>query len=68
MDWVVLFSEQTVERVIEHLRPDLHVKGTDYTVDTVPERELVRSYGGEVAIAGDPKDHSSTELLARFKR
>ena len=49
------------------LRPDLHVKGTDYTPQTVPERELVASFGGRTLVAGDPKDHSSTDLIARLK-
>jgi D-glycero-beta-D-manno-heptose 1-phosphate adenylyltransferase len=48
------------------LRPDVHCKGTDYTVDSVPERDIVRAYGGRVAIVGDPKDHSTSELLARI--
>jgi bifunctional ADP-heptose synthase (sugar kinase/adenylyltransferase) len=49
------------------LRPDVHCKGTDYTVETVPERETVRSYGGRTAIVGDPKDHSTRDLLAQIK-
>ena len=49
------------------LKPDVHCKGTDYTVDTVPERETVRGYGGRVAIVGDPKDHSTRDLLARIR-
>jgi len=48
------------------LKPDVHAKGTDYTEDTVPERDVVRSYGGRVAIVGDPKDHSTRDLLARI--
>jgi rfaE bifunctional protein nucleotidyltransferase chain/domain len=68
IDWVVVFGQETVVDVIKALRPDVHVKGTDYTEDTVPERDLVRSYGGRVAIAGDPKDHSTTEVLARLER
>jgi rfaE bifunctional protein nucleotidyltransferase chain/domain len=68
VDWVVLFGDATVGRVIESLRPEVHVKGTDYTENTVPEREQVRSYGGRVAIAGDPKDHSTSETLARLER
>jgi bifunctional ADP-heptose synthase (sugar kinase/adenylyltransferase) len=48
------------------LKPDVHAKGTDYTTDSVPERDVVRSYGGEVAIVGDPKDHSTTEIIARL--
>src|SRR5512142_3343423 len=67
VDYVVLFPETTVARLLERLRPDVHCKGTDYTVDTVPERETVRAYGGRVAIVGDPKDHSTRDLLARLK-
>ena len=67
VDHVVLFGSKDVVPVIEALRPDLHVKGTDYSKETIPEREAVRAYGGEVAIAGDPKDHSTTDLLARVK-
>ena len=65
VDAVTVFDELTVEEVIRAIRPDFHAKGTDYTAETVPERELVRSYGGRVAIVGDPKDHSSTELISR---
>src|SRR5262249_20689060 len=63
VDYVVIFSDRTVDRLLKLLRPDVHCKGTDYTIDTVPERETVRSYGGRVAIVGDPKDHSTRELL-----
>jgi rfaE bifunctional protein nucleotidyltransferase chain/domain len=66
VDYVVTFSTLTVEPVLRALRPDVHAKGTDYTVDTVPERAIVAEYGGRVAIVGDPKDHSTTELLARM--
>ena len=62
VDHVTIFDEPTVEEVIWAIRPDFHAKGTDYTIDTVPEREIVRECGGRVAIVGDPKDHSSTEL------
>lgn len=67
VDFVTIFDEPTVETLIRTLKPDFHAKGTDYTVDNVPEREIVREYGGKVAIVGDPKDHSTTELLARMK-
>jgi rfaE bifunctional protein nucleotidyltransferase chain/domain len=67
VDWVVIFGEETPRAVIERLRPDLQVKGRDYTPDSVPEGELVRSYGGRVVIAGDPKDHSTTSLLLRLR-
>jgi rfaE bifunctional protein nucleotidyltransferase chain/domain len=60
---VTLFGEPTVAPLLELLRPDVHCKGTDYTVDSVPERETVRAYGGRTAIVGDPKDHSTRDLL-----
>ncbi len=67
VDYVTIFSEPTVEELIRTVRPDFHAKGTDYTVDTVPERDIVREYGGRVAIVGDPKDHSSTDLIKKIK-
>ena len=67
VDYVVLFGDATVERLLRLLRPDVHCKGTDYTVDTVPERDTVRAYGGRIAIVGDPKDHSTSALLSRLK-
>jgi rfaE bifunctional protein nucleotidyltransferase chain/domain len=66
-DYVVIFGDRTVERLLLMLKPDVHCKGTDYTVDTVPEREVVRSYGGRVAVVGDPKNHSTRDLLARLR-
>jgi rfaE bifunctional protein nucleotidyltransferase chain/domain len=66
VDYVVVFSEPTVGALLEALRPDVHCKGTDYTVESVPEREIVRAYGGRTAIVGDPKDHSTRDLLARI--
>jgi D-glycero-beta-D-manno-heptose 1-phosphate adenylyltransferase len=63
VDYVTIFPEPTVEELIRAIRPDFHAKGTDYTTETVPEREIVRAYGGKVVIVGDPKDHSSTELI-----
>ena len=66
VDYVVLFPERSVERLLAALKPDVHCKGTDYTVDTVPERATVRAYGGRIAIVGDPKDHSTQSLLARL--
>jgi len=66
VDYVVIFAEPTVAPLLELLRPDVHCKGTDYTVDTVPERETVKAYGGRIAIVGDPKDHSTTDLLKRL--
>ena len=68
VDYVVIFPEPTVAPLLTLLRPDVHCKGTDYTVDTVPERETVRAYGGRIAIVGDPKDHSTRDLLARNPR
>ncbi|MCC7008843.1 MAG: adenylyltransferase/cytidyltransferase family protein [Acidobacteria bacterium] len=66
VDYVVTFPEATVERLLRALRPDVHCKGTDYRTDTVPERDVVRSYGGRIAIVGDPKDHSTRDLFARI--
>jgi D-glycero-beta-D-manno-heptose 1-phosphate adenylyltransferase len=63
VDFVTIFPEPTVEQLLLALRPDIHAKGTDYTEDSVPERDVVRSFGGRVAIVGDPKDHSSTEMI-----
>jgi D-glycero-beta-D-manno-heptose 1-phosphate adenylyltransferase len=65
--YVVIFPEATVTPLLLALTPDVHCKGTDYTADTVPERETVRGYGGRVAIVGDPKDHSTRDLLARIR-
>jgi rfaE bifunctional protein nucleotidyltransferase chain/domain len=68
VDLVTIFDEPTVEELLLSLKPDFHAKGTDYTTETVPERDIVRSYGGTVAIVGDPKDHSSTEIIERLSR
>lgn len=65
VDFVTIFDELTAEELIRAVRPDVHAKGTDYTVDSVPEREIVRECGGKVVIVGDPKDHSSTELIKK---
>ncbi|HVS82956.1 MAG TPA: adenylyltransferase/cytidyltransferase family protein [Pyrinomonadaceae bacterium] len=65
VDFVVIFDEPTVGELLLALKPDVHAKGTDYTEDTVPERDVVRSYGGRVAIVGDPKDHSSSEMIEK---
>jgi D-glycero-beta-D-manno-heptose 1-phosphate adenylyltransferase len=67
VDYVVVFSETTVERLLMLLKPDVHCKGTDYTVDTVPERAVVAAYGGRTAIVGDAKDHATRDLIARVK-
>ena len=68
VDYVVLFADPTVERLLLRMKPDVHCKGTDYTVDTVPERAVVESYGGRTAIVGDPKTHATRELIARIAR
>ena len=68
VDYVVIFSESTVGPLLTELRPDVHCKGTDYTVESVPERDIVLGYGGRTAIVGDPKDHSTRDLLARISR
>ncbi len=65
--YVTIFLDRSPARLIGDLKPDVHCKGTDYTEDSVPEAEVVRSYGGRIAIVGDPKDHSTTELLKRMK-
>ena len=67
VDAVVVFTEPDVRALIREIQPDIHAKGTDYTIDSVPERDEVAKHGGRVAIVGDPKDHSSTELLKRWK-
>ena len=67
VDYVVTFADPDVNRLLALLRPDVHCKGTDYTADTVPERHTVLAYGGRIAIVGDPKDHSTRDLLARLK-
>ena len=63
VDYVTVFDAPTVDPLLARLRPDVHVKGTDYTADTVPERETVRAYGGSTAVAGDPKTHSTRDLI-----
>jgi len=68
VDYVTIFPEPTVTELIRAIRPDFHAKGTDYTTETVPEREIVREYGGKTAIVGDPKDHSSTDLIKKVNR
>lgn len=67
VDYVVVFDEPTVAPLLELLKPDVHCKGTDYTADSVPERETVLAYGGRIAIVGDPKDHSTRDLLQRIQ-
>lgn len=68
VDYVTIFRERSPARLISDLKPDVQCKGTDYTTDSVPEAEVVRSYGGRVAIVGDPKDHSTTELLEKLRQ
>jgi rfaE bifunctional protein nucleotidyltransferase chain/domain len=72
VDHVVVFHDLTLDPLLARLRPDVHAKGTDYTVETVPERATVRAYGGTTAVVGDPKDHSTRDLIrtirARFGR
>jgi rfaE bifunctional protein nucleotidyltransferase chain/domain len=66
VDFVTIFDEPTVENLLLLIKPDVHAKGTDYTEESVPEREVVLSYGGRVAIVGDPKNHSTSQLLGRL--
>ena len=66
VDYVVLFDEPNVSRVLDVLRPAIHAKGTDYTEQTVPERDQVLSYGGEVRITGDSKEHSTRDVIERI--
>ncbi|MFI5178610.1 MAG: adenylyltransferase/cytidyltransferase family protein [Vicinamibacterales bacterium] len=68
VDYVVVFGDATVDRLLAALKPDVHCKGTDYTVATVPERAAVEAYGGRTAIVGDPKRHATRDLLARIRR
>jgi rfaE bifunctional protein nucleotidyltransferase chain/domain len=67
VDYVILFSEPNVESLLRILQPHIHAKGTDYTEESVPEGEIVRAYGGCVAIVGDPKDHSTRDLIKTIK-
>ena len=66
VDYVVVFPDENVERLLQLLKPDVHCKGTDYTVDSVPERAVVAGYGGRTAIVGDPKNHATRDLLQRI--
>ena len=68
VSYVTIFHDKSPARLIAALKPDVHCKGTDYTADSVPEAEVVKAYGGRVAIVGDPKDHSTTELIGRLRR
>jgi rfaE bifunctional protein nucleotidyltransferase chain/domain len=66
--YVTIFDEKSPARLLQTLKPDFQCKGTDYTADSVPEAEIVRAYGGKVVIVGDPKDHSTTEILEKLRR
>ncbi|MCL5005380.1 MAG: adenylyltransferase/cytidyltransferase family protein [Acidobacteria bacterium] len=66
VDYVVIFDELTAEKILRDLRPDVHCKGTDYTQATVPERAVVKDWGGQVSIVGDEKRHSTRQVLARI--
>jgi D-glycero-beta-D-manno-heptose 1-phosphate adenylyltransferase len=68
VDYVTVFDERSPARLLGELKPDVHCKGTDYTADSVPERDVVRAYGGRVAIVGDPKEHSTSELLKKMRK
>jgi rfaE bifunctional protein nucleotidyltransferase chain/domain len=68
VDYVLLFGEPNVEALLEFLRPDVHAKGTDYSVDTVPERATAARLGIRVAIVGDPKDHSTRDFLEAVRK
>lgn len=68
VSYVTIFHEDSPSRLLSELRPDFHCKGTDYTPDSVPEAAVVRSYGGRVVIVGDPKDHSTTEILGKIRK
>ena len=68
VDHVVVFEADDVRELLETLRPDVHCKGTDYTAETVPERDIARSVGARVAIVGDPKDHDTRQLIERLQR
>jgi rfaE bifunctional protein nucleotidyltransferase chain/domain len=68
VDLVTIFDEPTVAELLLAIRPAIHAKGTDYSEDTVPERDVVRSFGGVVRIVGDPKNHSTSELIGRFSK
>lgn len=66
--YVTIFGDKSPAKLIAAIKPDVHCKGTDYTAESVPEAEIVKAYGGRVAIVGDPKDHSTTELIGRLRK
>jgi rfaE bifunctional protein nucleotidyltransferase chain/domain len=68
VDYVILFGDPTVERLLRLVKPDVHCKGTDYTVESVPERAVVQSYGGRTAIVGDQKSHATRDLIGRIRQ
>jgi rfaE bifunctional protein nucleotidyltransferase chain/domain len=68
VDYVTVFDERSPARLLGTLQPDVHCKGTDYTPESVPEGDVVRAYGGRVAIVGDPKEHSTSELLEKLRK
>ena len=68
VDYVTIFDERSPARLLGALKPDVHCKGTDYTADSVPERDVVRAYGGRVAIVGDAKEHSTSKLLEKLRK
>ncbi|MGE5236222.1 MAG: adenylyltransferase/cytidyltransferase family protein [Acidobacteriota bacterium] len=68
VDWIVVFDEPTVTEVLRELKPAIHAKGTDYTPETVPERDVVAAWGGRTLICGDPKDHATTDLIGEIVR
>lgn len=67
VSYVTVFDESSPARLLGHLKPNVQCKGTDYTPDSVPEAEVVKSYGGRVAIVGDPKDHSTSAILGKMR-
>jgi bifunctional ADP-heptose synthase (sugar kinase/adenylyltransferase) len=68
VDAVVVFEEDSPAGLLDELRPDVHAKGTDYTSESVPERDVVAGYGGRTVIVGDPKDHATTDLIDRIRK
>jgi rfaE bifunctional protein nucleotidyltransferase chain/domain len=68
VDYVVTFADETVARLLTEIKPDVHCKGTDYTIESVPEHDVVRAYGGRTAIVGDPKRHASRDILKKISR
>jgi rfaE bifunctional protein nucleotidyltransferase chain/domain len=68
VSYVILFGDRTVERLLNLMKPDVHCKGTDYTIESVPERDVVKAYGGRTAIVGDPKQHATRDLVARIAK